>query len=457
MQPPRALSGGAPDRFVLVLSVVLLAFNDLPAILPLGELSSDAFIYAVPVLALCLLRSPGGIAVPARLLYFAGAFGACVLLGIAVNYPEIAGAYFKGRSGFGRVATQSLTFSLGLLISLLFYNFAKRGMVASIVKGARVAVLVMTVVGIFEVASWYSVPGLTQINEALLIVLHAQSGVEYVHRLRTTAFEVSWAGVMLTFFFPFATISIDGRRSATLLYSGLVTVLVVLSQSRTSLLVFGFQALVLFCYNVRGRLDWMMHAIALGSLVALLLATSTTFYDRAAETLTNVVEYGRFEPPDDGLDTNVSNITRAAAVRAAESMFRERPLLGFGFGQFGFHYTTYLEAGDFRSYEVRDYASDSGERWPPVYSVHARLLAETGLMGYAVWLGFILMLLARSSRIIMQAGVDTRLAAVHVALAMTLAGMLLLGASIDSFRFFGGWIAIGVALGIPNGSRPRPT
>jgi O-antigen ligase len=153
-------------------------------------------------------------------------------------------------------------------------------------------------------------------------------------------------------------------------------------------------------------------------------------------------------------DENVSNITRLASINAALSMFQERPLLGVGFGQFGFNYPRHLEADDFRSYEVRDYVESTyALSWPPAYSIHARLLAETGIMGYAVWIGFILVFLFRSLRHAARANTGGSL---HLGIAMTLCGWLLLGTSIDSFRFFGGWIAMGVALGLaPPGSSPR--
>ena len=42
---------------------------------------------------------------------------------------------------------------------------------------------------------------------------------------------------------------------------------------------------------------------------------------------------------------------------------------------------------------------------------------------------------------------------VHLAVVMVLVGWLLLGLSIDSFRFFGGWIALGVGLALPRPPR----
>jgi O-antigen ligase len=166
--------------------------------------------------------------------------------------------------------------------------------------------------------------------------------------------------------------------------------------------------------------------------------------DRLGPAVGNIIEYGSPSPKQEG-DENVSNVTRLAAIRAGLSMFREHPYFGVGFGQFGFNYPDHLRADDFRSYEVRTYVTEAEEAWPPSYSIHARMLAETGLFGYLTWLSMILTGIWRG---LANADVETENGRAHIAVAMTLIGWLLLGASIDSFRFFGGWIAVGVGFAL---------
>jgi O-antigen ligase len=445
---PNAARSGNADRalgWVVVISIVSLAFNDLPALLPIGEMSQDAFVYAIPVLTLFLLRSSGDIEMPALLICFTVAFTAIALAGVAVNLEDIVAYSFKGRTGLERVSTQGMTFSLGIVIAVLAYNLARRGMTTSIVRGAKTALLIMAGVGVFECASWINLPGLTQVHEVLSSVVHSgATATEYSTRLRMTAFEVSWAGVMLTFFFPFGVVHLKGQRLGTLFYTALVAVLVLLAQSRTAMLVFGFQLLLLAWFYGRHRLDLVVVSLTAVVVGALLLAAEPTAYQKMADTIT---EMAVGQDGDRDQEENVSNVTRTAAIKGALSMFTEHPLLGVGLGQYGFLYSQHLQADDFRSYEVRAYIlDDENTPWPPIYSIHARLLAETGLLGYVIWLGFIVLLFARSFRSMIISGPDT--APLHLAIAMTLFGLLILGASIDSFRFFGGWIAIGLALGL---------
>lgn len=450
-----AAGAGARDRTLdalVLLSVLATAFNDLRPLLPAGELASDAFIYVFPLLVLQLLRRPAEIAAPISLMLLALALAVALATGVSLNHGEIAVAWFKGRSGFSRVVTQGMAVSFGIVVALAFYNVTIRGGLRATARGARLAVLVMGAVGALEVASWASLPLLTQAHEALALVIHASSGADYPERLRATAFEVSWAAVMLTFLFPFALADLpprDWRFGAVVVT---VLALVLLAQSRTALLVLGAQGLFLAALFLRRRFDLAVHGVALGCLLAVALLLSPAVGSRLGDAITNVVQHGSLGGPQQiWADENVSNVTRLAAIRSGLSMFRDQPLFGVGLGQYGFNYPAHLAAEDFRSYEVRQYVADAEPLWPPAYSIHVRLLAETGLVGYAVWLALVLPLLLRS---LARADVADPLARVHAAVAMTLSGWLLLGASIDSVRFFGGWIALGVALGLGGSESP---
>ncbi|WP_165838793.1 O-antigen ligase family protein [Roseicella frigidaeris] len=457
-QPTGASASRAKvTQALIALSIVLVAFNDLVEFLPLGEIAHDAFIVIFPILALRLMLSEGGLELPQPVARFTLAFTFVVLASIALNYGEISHAFFKGRSGMGRILTQSMILAFGVLVIIVYHRVARLGMTAAVVKGARGAILVMAFMGVLEFASWYSVPGLTDIHTALANVVHSDSGPLYVERLRMTAFEVSWAGALLSFFLPFAVVRLPGEQSASRFYAPLALVLVILAQSRTAMLVVGFQFVIVFWAHARTRMDKVVYAVAALGVAVVLLAGNTGLYRSTATLLTNVIEYGTPKPLEADSDENTSNITRSVGIRAALSMFKTRPLFGVGFGQFGYHYTDYVRADDLRSWEVREYIDDGNIKWPPSYSIHARLLSETGIAGYLVWLGFVGTLTWRAFRYARNQALDASLRDMHFAVGMTLIGVLLLGLSIDSFRFFGGWIAMGIGIGLPTQPRrPAP-
>ena len=438
-------SQGAPGRWTLWLvsaTVFATAFNDLAAILPAGELASDGFIYVFPLLFLALLRRPGEIRAPVALLVTMLAMFVVLVAGVVANWDDIGGVWFKGRSGLDRVITQGMAVGFGFAIALAFYNLALRGALPWIARAARWAILAMAAMGCLEIASWGGVPGLTQAHDALASVVHANSGWPYVQRLRMTAFEVSWAAVILTFLFPFAILDlpIRGWRFRGLVL--LVFVMVALAQSRTGLLVIGLQGALLAGLVLARRVDLLVRGGAVLCCLAMGALLVPGLGDRLAEPLSTLIERGSLSAPDGaGAEENVSNVTRLAAIRAGLSMFAKSPVLGIGLGQYGFAYPGEVRAEDYRSWEVRDYVAGGEELWPPSYSIHVRLLAETGVLGYGLWLAILLPLLARA---VLGASVSDPGGRVHLAVAMTLLGWFLLGVSIDSFRFFGGWIAVGI-------------
>ena len=463
---PSAL-GPAPQAKVraygtlIVISIIATAFNDLAPYLPVGELAKDAFVYVLPLLFFVFLKDPAEIAAPTLMTVFVLLFLAVMITGVALNYRDISVAFFRSRSGMSRVITQSMTIAFGFFVALMFYNFTRRGYLVDILRGAALGVLVMGAVGLIEFLSWYSIPGPTQLYEALSLVIHDETNEYYPIRLRSTAFEVSWAAVILTFLFPFAIADLRLTRNKRILIYASGYAITMLAQSRTAMLVITVQSLMLLFYTLKGRWDRVIHLFT-GAICALFLILATPGVGPVVgEKLWNMIEYGSAggSVEQHRVFENVSNVTRLAAIRAGVEMFQENPFFGVGLGQYGFNYPKHLRSEDFRSWEVREYAmaGDDSYGWPPTYSIHIRLMAETGMLGYALWLGMVMVLILRS---LSASSAHSRLGRVHLAVAMTLVGWLLLGLSIDSFRFFGGWITIGIALALPlpaGRKRPAPS
>lgn len=436
---------------MVVLMVVATIFNDLFPVLPLGELSKEGFVYVFPAVVLVFFFAGpvGRIGFPPVLVALSVGLLVTIVLGVVLNFDDIVSASFKGKTGMTRVLTQGMSVAFGILITLLSYNLTADGRGIWIARGARVALLVMAAVGFFEFASWFSIPGLTQVHNAISAVIHENP--EYADRLRSTAFEVSWTAVMLTFLFPFAIADSEMPAWKVAFYVALVVVIVVLAQSRTAILVVGVQGMMLAWAFFKRRIDLLVHALALGTIgLAAILVVGVG--ERITGPVANMLEYGSFAGNTQSTEENVSNVTRLAAVRAGLAMFEEQPVFGVGLGQYGFKYPGQLRAEDLRSWEVRNFVDGAHPNWPPAFSIHARMLAETGVVGYLIWLALVVPLLVRSIR---RANVATAEGRMHLAAAMTLAGWLLLGFSIDSFRFFGGWIAIGVAFGLLERPEPR--
>jgi hypothetical protein len=87
---------------------------------------------------------------------------------------------------------------------------------------------------------------------------------------------------------------------------------------------------------------------------------------------------------------NGSDITRSVGMLAGANMWREHPLVGVGFGQYGFHFRALIPSWAMNDYELsRYFRYDQYELLgglQPTFSMFTRIAGETGLLGLAAWL-----------------------------------------------------------------------
>jgi O-antigen ligase len=142
---------------------------------------------------------------------------------------------------------------------------------------------------------------------------------------------------------------------------------------------------------------------------------------------------------------SVSNISRMASQTAAFNEFLDYPLFGVGFGQFGFHVSEYLPYWGYYSWELQPWLIYPEAPWPAVYSIYARLAAETGIVGIVGWVGFWIWLARRiviGSRFCQR--VTGSLPVPSYPLVMSCYCVLTSSFAYDSFRTPMFWITLGL-------------
>ena len=176
-----------------------------------------------------------------------------------------------------------------------------------------------------------------------------------------------------------AAISVRGVRRWLYAFGAVcATAGVLVSQTRTALIALTAGiVLILIGSSVK-------RAIAAGVAVALLFGLAVAFKVPAVMRLLDLPRLAQ----EQGLE--VASSGRVAPVLAGLQMLRDRPLTGIGPGAFRSHYMKYkFGILDEYSHLVR---GTSGIMFGEVHNDHVQILAETGVIGYAIFLAAVVVL-----------------------------------------------------------------
>jgi hypothetical protein len=121
--------------------------------------------------------------------------------------------------------------------------------------------------------------------------------------------------------------------------------------------------------------------------------------------------------------------------------FNDHPLLGVGLGNAGYFFPNNLSYFGYRLMEVRDYMYRLTSL-PNIKSLWVRILAETGIVGFAFWITWLYMLLRTARSLFVSKNSLLRL--VGLAGLLTLIAMLLEGFSMDTFALPYFWVTFGI-------------
>lgn len=454
------------EKLALWLAVLLLPFNSVPWYgRLLGELSEEAWVGAGAVLValvglrvLCERRLP----VPARggwlwLLMFSG----WAALGALAGALVFGGEEFKGRSPMERAVKQVVVLAFAVAAALGAWLVLRRYRGVEGLRAFRRAMLwsllVPGLVALVEACWLLTGDGIARsLLDVVSGVVHRNLG--YGRRLRSVAGEASWFGIWFAFALPWL-LSV-GQRWKALAGIGLLVfgVALGLSFSRFAWVAatlvgggFAFSAAWLARAEQGRWAAWAAGVLLMAGLgIAALvdwprwvgLLSSATFEEENPHWLSNVSRIGM----------------QAAAVR----MGLAYPFTGVGWGGFGFHFSKFLPEWAYASPEVVELASDvEGTVFAPTYGLWARLVAETGFVGLALfgacWVTFLRCAWRRARRAASRGAKED----CELWLPVFWSGLacVLTGFALDSLRFGGYWVLLGAgwaAMAGEEGARAEP-
>jgi O-antigen ligase len=142
----------------------------------------------------------------------------------------------------------------------------------------------------------------------------------------------------------------------------------------------------------------------------------------------------------------LSNIARFGSQQTAFNIGLDHPILGVGLGQYGFYMPYYLPDYAYDSSEILIFASFLEDTpWAPAHGLYVRLIAEIGFIGLglflAIWISF-LWSCWQTYRTLNKQG--NRLGSLGIPLILSVLGVLMVGFTADTFRFFGYWFTLAI-------------
>lgn len=379
---------------LVILSLILLPFNGLPFHL-LGEGSKEGAIY--PLIILSLVFVLHNIITPCKhikkisfyLLIFIFIFFIFIFIVYYFNYVTISNVHYMNRTGNLRFIQQIVQLLLGFLIvfSVSLYLNSKKKLLL-MVKYQRLIIIFFISFSFFQFIAYTFNGPILEIYRMIGEYIYREGVLEFAlerrHALHSVSQEPSFLSMYLSFSAPFViAFSLYKKYSILPIF---IILVVIMSFSRTGYVIFGFQFFILlffFNYKYFTLKKFLIYLFLV--LPILIIVSMTPILD---------VFLSLFD-----IENNGSNAARYAGIYSALSVWLNNNLfLGIGLGQTGFHSIEYLPSWGFLSGDVHD--TVEGLRWPPIHNLLVRVLVETGLIGFFLWISLFIFFIQKVHSIV---------------------------------------------------------
>lgn len=445
---------------LVFLGIFFIPFTSWKGIPALGEYAREGcFIFFILAAIGVGVHSifTGKIAIPFRnflfqilLLLFAW-----FLITVLINLPSIKDYYFKGITGFERFIRQyAVVVISGFILLLTYFNVFRRYNPRELFYKVRrvffYSMIIVTSYGILEILILkFNMSFLYDILWFYNFFPFTEVKLFYgINRISSVTFE---APALATYLFTVAgwmfsyVITEKGFKR---FIPALVTIaLAVFSDSRAGLIIIFVQILVFGILLIKKRKhhQLLIKIMALSTMFILLVGVI-----KGREIATYIQEKITSFDMRDGKHS-ISNRSRFGIQYASYLVFQEHPLVGVGYGMQAYEgrkkYPKWATVGN---WEFRKkYLNESDSRFPPGYNIYTRLLAETGIVGFVLFIFFLSLIIIITLGVLKKNDNRYLLALV---ICISMIGFYFNWLKGDTLRVFGFWINFALLLRITSGS-----
>lgn len=432
------------------LGLFFFSFNEFEGIPALGEFQNEAGAFFLLAGFIVLLFS-GKIGLPLknRLFWLLLVFLVWCFIATLINLPTVLDSYFKHTGGLNRFIRQYFSLILSCIFFFaLYWNVIKNMTITEVLLKIRkvffLSLIVASSYGFFE--TLYAIFHIGPAGTVLELFGYFPFLEPLVHdsRISSIAFEppslaiylVTIAGWMFSYI-------VTEKRWFKFVPGFAVLILTYYSGSRTALLVVVIQLAIFlsFLYKMANYRKYIAYAALIVCAGFMILLTLNA--DKVIRSVGTKLESLDFKG---NLTKNVSNKSRFGMQYAALKVWEENPIEGVGFGQQTYHSRHHYPGwATNENYEFIVWYKNTKEKsFPPGYNLYVRLLAETGIIGTALFILFIFFTIKEAKRLSGTLQGNEKILA--IVLFITLIGFAVNWLQTDTFRMYGFWLSFAVLI-----------
>lgn len=371
-----------------------------------------------------------------------------------LNSIFISGVYYKQTTGLMRFIRQYFSLILSAVIFFLVYwysllRMSNKEVLFSIRKVLFISFIVVSIYSLLEIM--YSIFGIS-VAYTLLRLFDYFPFTEYDSDINNRISSVCWESPALaTYLITVAgwmfSYVLTGKTFFKYIPALIILILTYYSGSRTALIVIIFQLLI-FLIIILNREQKIRAVIYFsGAIVFFSIVLTITDGSKILKSIETKIESLDFSG---NLKNNISNQSRFGIQYANLTVFSENPLFGVGFGQQGFHAVNHYPAwAKKNNYEFElYYLNKKDPMFPPGYNMYVRLLAETGIVGFSLFV-YILYFIFKTLKKRLKVDKNEEKILVII-LIISFVGFAFNWLQLDTFRIYGFWICLAVLIKITN-------
>ncbi len=365
------------------------------------------------------------------------------------NWPVISESFTRGRSGPNKLVLQYVVLLFTFCISLGGYQvYTRLGRDKSFVAVKFSALASFILCAVYSSIEMFYFAGNVWAENILLNInsLYRTNTLLWP-TLRSVCGEPSWFGSYFAFAYPWLLACLFFSKKRGLIYLSLIIyswAMVYLTFSRTAYYTLVAETLLFVLLVIATKTYLTRKTSFLLFIASAIIFIAVISYDPTLERINSKAKETIVSLVNQNTPHKISNVTRLGSAKTGINIGNGNPVFGVGIGQYAFHMPQYVPDWALESYEIIGYLDSSKTNlWIHTHCLFTRIYAETGAIGLLIWLGIWgSITFSLLKRLYKFTDNDEKLWLTLI--FVCLAGVMMQGFNLGSFRFMGYWLLLPV-------------